>query len=398
MSARSDFIRAIVEEGITAARRYFGTALEKSIPTKELERAKQKFKNNKKDETARKNNAEKKADKKRNKSNTTQLKKTSTKNDQEGAANDPETGRSVSAAREVESGQAGKVTRGSSSVTNFIKDQMAMSPGMQARSKQDKEFAKMIRNAKTKKEKEALQEALNKIREKRRRADAKQAATTARKSAQTRTGQTRPRRTDYVTQDGEIIGKPTAAQIRAALRNFEARDETKNAKRMRDALEELRGVETGKGQVQPAGVRTIDTSDRMIQDAKKSLVAVFGQKKGTELFNKILRRSNTKREFLVEIRSMVRGGSQGQSTGTRPSETGAIVGNRKSNLQLVDRSANKQPGRREVTSRRGKPGNSELDAPMNRGGKVTKRMKGAHDFRMNKGGLLLSSVERKKKK
>ena len=65
MSARSDFIRAIVEEGITAARRYFGTALEKSIPTKEIEKAKLKFKNNKKDETARKNNAEKKADKKR---------------------------------------------------------------------------------------------------------------------------------------------------------------------------------------------------------------------------------------------------------------------------------------------------------------------------------------------
>lgn len=292
----------------------------------------------------------------------------------------------------------GKTNIGKASVSNFIKDQMAMSPGMQARSKQDNAFARMIRNAKTKKEKESLQEALNKIREKRRRADAKQAATTARKSAQTRTGQTRQRRTDYVTQDGEIIGKPTAAQIRAALRNFEARDETKNAKRMRDALEELRGVETGRGQVQSAGARTIDTSDRMIQDAKKSLVAVFGQKKGTELFNKILKGSNTKKQFLVEIRSMVRGGSQGQSTGTRASETGAIVGNRRSNLQLVDRSADKQPGRREVTSRRGKSGNSEVDAPMNRGGKVTKRARGAHDFRMNKGGLLLSSVDNRKKK
>lgn len=34
----------------------------------------------------------------------------------------------------------------------------------------------------------------------------------------------------------------------------------------------------------------------------------------------------------------------------------------------------------------------------NKGGKVTKRMKGAHDFRMNKGGLLLSSVDNRKKK
>ena len=34
----------------------------------------------------------------------------------------------------------------------------------------------------------------------------------------------------------------------------------------------------------------------------------------------------------------------------------------------------------------------------NKGGKVTKRMKGAHDYRMNKGGLLLSSVDNRKKK
>ena len=46
MSARTDFIRAIVEEGITAARRYFGTAIEKNIPKREIESAKLKFKNN----------------------------------------------------------------------------------------------------------------------------------------------------------------------------------------------------------------------------------------------------------------------------------------------------------------------------------------------------------------
>ena len=34
----------------------------------------------------------------------------------------------------------------------------------------------------------------------------------------------------------------------------------------------------------------------------------------------------------------------------------------------------------------------------NKGGKVTKRATGAHDFRMNKGGLLLSSVDNRKKK
>lgn len=34
---------------------------------------------------------------------------------------------------------------------------------------------------------------------------------------------------------------------------------------------------------------------------------------------------------------------------------------------------------------------------MNKGGKVTKRAIGAHDYRMNKGGLLLSSVDNRKK-
>ena len=211
-------------------------------------------------------------------------------------------------------------------------------------------------------------------------------------------GKKRQRRTDYVTQDGEIIGKPTQEQIKAAMRNAEARDDTKTAKRMRDALEELRGVETGSGQVQSAGTRKLDASDRMIQSAKNALIAVFGEKKGTEIFNRKLSGATTKQQFLVEIRSMVRGNSQGQRRSHSPGETGAVVGERKSRLQLVDRSANKQPGRREVTSRRGKSGNSEVDAPMNRGGKVTKRAIGVHDFRMNKGGLLLSSVDNRKKR
>jgi len=291
----------------------------------------------------------------------------------------------------------GKTNIGSKSIANFIQDQKNASPGMKARDRENKAYAAYIKAAPTKAEKAKRQAEFDKIKAKREKVDTQQAQRTANKSAQTRTGQTRPRRTDYVTQDGEIIGKPTAPQLRAALRNFEARDETKNAKRMRDALEELRGVETGKGQVQSAGVRKIDTSDRMIQDAKKALVAVFGQERGTKIFNQKISGAKTKQEFLVEIRSMVRGNSKGQQ-GTRASETGAIVGQRKSNLKLVDRSNTKQPGRREVTSRRGKSGNSEVDAPMARGGMATKKAIGSTDYRMNKGGLLLSSVDNRKKR
>lgn len=38
------------------------------------------------------------------------------------------------------------------------------------------------------------------------------------------------------------------------------------------------------------------------------------------------------------------------------------------------------------------------ETAMSKGGKVTKRATGAHDYRMNKGGLLLSSVDNRKKK
>ena len=41
---------------------------------------------------------------------------------------------------------------------------------------------------------------------------------------------------------------------------------------------------------------------------------------------------------------------------------------------------------------------AEKAAGLNRGGAVTKRATGAHDFRMNKGGLLLSSVDNRKRK
>ena len=39
-----------------------------------------------------------------------------------------------------------------------------------------------------------------------------------------------------------------------------------------------------------------------------------------------------------------------------------------------------------------------LKSRLNKGGKVTKKAIGAHDYRMNKGGLLLSSVDNRKKK
>jgi len=289
----------------------------------------------------------------------------------------------------------GKTNIGSKSIANFIQDQKNASPGMQARTREDKAYAAYIKAAPNKTEKAKRQAELDEIKAKRETSNKKAESNRRTNISRGSRGKPKKKRTDYVTQDGEIVGKPTKEQVNAAMRNAEARDDSTTANRMRKYLKELSDKEQGKGQLESAGIRTIDTDNRMVQDAKQSLIAVFGQKKGTQLFNEKLKGAKTRSELLVEIRSMVKGNSKGQK-GTRPSETGAIVGNRKSNLKLVDKSNKAQPGRREATSRRGKPGNSELDAPgMNRGG-MPKRKTQHMDYR--KGGLLVSMVDNRRNK
>ena len=289
--------------------------------------------------------------------------------------------------------ESGKTNIGSKSIANFIKDQMAASPGMRARSKQDEAFRRQIANADTESEKKKLRDALEKIRERRLKADEKQQKATNRKISASTRGKPKKKRTDYVTQDGEIVGKPTQEQINAAMRNAEARDDSTTATRMRKYLKELKDKEQGKGQLESAGKRMIDTDDRMIQAAKKTLILMFGRDKGTKKFNSMIN-DKTKAQFLVEMRSMVKGNSQAQK-GTRASETGAVVGERRSSLKLADKSEKAQKGRREVGSRRAKSGNSEIDAPMNRGG-VVKRAVGSMDFR--KGGMVLSTIDNRRNK
>ena len=110
----------------------------------------------------------------------------------EGARADPETGRSSDTARDTTSGKTGNVTRGSKSVTNFITDQMSLSPGMKAQNKQDKDFASRIKNAGSKKEKQQLQDAFNKIKAKRLKRDEKQKTSTGNKIATSLRGRKKP--------------------------------------------------------------------------------------------------------------------------------------------------------------------------------------------------------------
>ena len=429
--AATEIVKFIAEFGITAAKNKFGTSQKTGVgklTDEQLGQGLNKFEAKK---------TEKKAIKDKPKDKPTPKPKSPPRN-VEGAATqrglrfrdkpevdievESDASRSVSETNQARGAASagrstnapGKTNIGSRSIANFIRDQKNASPGMAARDAENKAYAAYIKAAPTKAEKAKRQAEFDKIRKKRKEADVR--AEKNRRTNISRGSRGKPRGTPKTDKDialaaimpdpktgkggGELV--PEFFKLNKNLRDQLIRS-AKAAlddpgKRRLDAILEKESLKQGKTpQLESAGTRKIDTSDRMVQDAKKALVAVFGQRKGTQLFNKILDGSKTKKEFLVEIRSMVSGNSQGQK-GTRASETGAIVGDRKYNLRPVDRSNTRQPGRREVTSRRGKPGNTELDSPMNRGGKVTKRATGAHDFRMNKGGLLLSSVDNRKKR
>ena len=330
MSARTDFLRAIVEEGITAARKYFGTAIQKDIPAKEIEKAKQKFKNNKKDDTARKNTAAKKADKARAKANTTQLKKTSTRNDQEGMGLDAITGRDVRAASDVDKGKAGKVTR--SAEPGFLQQQRTA--GSRAKAKEKADLQKIFQEGSnaTAAEKRAAKKKYNALMAQDQidtvSATASGAATRTKRNVDLPTLKSEPpktktdKRKPKVNTDGTIVNeaaydKLTKNQQRSLIRDAMARVEGPRKRELRAMLDELEPTKAGE-----TGVR---------------------------------RRR------------------QGQTYGM----SGANA-----NIKNIDDGVSK--------------GRGGLD--FNKGGKVTKRATGAHDYRMNKGGLLLSSVDNRKKK
>jgi hypothetical protein len=412
MAGASGIVKFIANFGVSAAKRKYGTSKKSGVgqlTDEQLGQGLNKFQAKKAEEKAVKASAKDKP-KDKPESPPRDVKKSATQKGvrfsdkpQIDDAVESDAARSVDETNMVRgSSRAGKSTNesgktniGSKSIANFIQDQKNASPGMKARDKENKAYAAYIKAAPNKTEKAKRQAEFDDIKNKRTKTDKKAEANRRTNISRGSRGKPKKKRTDYVTQDGVIVGKPTKEQVNASMRNAEARNDSTAAARMRKYLKELSDRDAGRGQVESAGPRMIDTSDRMIQDAKQSLIAVFGQKKGTQLFNEKLSGAKTKPQFLVDIRSMVKGQSKGQK-GTRASETGAVVGQRKSNLQLVDRSSKKQPKRKEATSRRGKSGNSEVDAPgMMRGGMPRKRM-GSMDYR--KGGMVKASYNNKRGK
>ena len=273
MSAKTDFIRAIVEEGITAARKYFGTGIEKEIPAKRVAAAKQKFKDNKAKATQKKAADKKKADTKRSKSKATQKDVRFKKKYevQEGMGVDAVTGRSNRAAASVDAGEAGKVTRGRKSMNNFAADQAQASPGMRARSKRDDKAYKEIMAAReagdTKKEKALRKKQSDKL-TKRQKSDEKSTRRSQLKGAQTRSGKKKAARTDYVNPEtGEVFGNPTPNQLKQAATNFRARNMSAAARRVEAFMEKER-IKQGRTKVGESGVGARKGGNRGMSGAK----------------------------------------------------------------------------------------------------------------------------------
>jgi len=408
MAAKTEIVKYIGERGISAAKKFFGnskTTGVASLSDEQLGRGLNMFDKKKADKAGAKA-APKPKPKAKSKSPKRDVKSAATqkglrfrdKPDVDIEA-ESDASRSVSqtnldrgaASAGRSTNRPGKTNIGSKSIANFIQDQKRVSPGMQARTREDKAYAKYIKAAPNKTEKAKRQAEYDAVKQKRSKADEKQQAKTGRKISQTNKGKKRERRSDYVNQDGEIIGNPTQNQVKAAMRNAEARGALEEKRVLGKYLKELQDKDAGRGQLESAGKRMIDTSDRMVQDAKKTLIMLFGKTEGTKRFNDVLSGAKTKSQFLVEIRSMVnKGKAEGHKGSHRSGETGAVVGPRKSGLKLVDRSASKQKGRKEVTSRRAKSGDVESDAPMNKGGMVGRKRTGHTDYR--KGGMVLKAA------
>jgi len=338
MSAKSDFIRAVVEEGITMARKYFGTGVETQIKKstggqKKLDKAKAKFKQNKVDATKKKKSDAAKAKTKREKSKATEKGLRLSKNYevQEGMGLDAITGRDIRAAVDVDKGKAGKVTR--SPEPGFLQQQR--SEGSRARAARkveaetkarggDKQAAKTVKRMEDK-DKLDTARATAKGAASRVKPDSKRGRAAAAPELKSLPKKEAPAKGAPINlKTGEIneavFNKLTPPQQQAAIRNAVARAEGPVARRIKAQLEEVM-LKYGRGKAGETGV------------------------------------------------GARRGGPKGMRGATER------------NIKDIDE---------------GVGGRGGLD--FRKGGKVTKKAIGAHDYRMNKGGLLLSSVDNRKKK
>lgn len=239
----------------------------------------------------------------------------------EGARKASDTGGSVDTSRAIDAGRSGKVTRGSASYTNFIRDQLAISPGERAKSKVRKDFYKQINRA---------------------------------------------------VADGD---EATEKKLRDALAKIEAKYEKDAVKATRSARAKASASLRGRK-------KEVDHYGKALKDAVE---------------DGVIESEHTKNLTPRQMDQILKAARNAKKpTGRRVAETGMEEAKRKPGDSAVGR----RRGTRGMASgirAEDRAGNKD---PISRakGGSVTKKATGAHDYRMNNGGLLLSSVDRRKKK
>lgn len=153
----------------------------------------------------------------------------------EGARLDPETGGSVRAAREVESGQVGEVTRGKASTMGGVVAESTSEGAKKAAATKAALQRKVDNGTATKAEKEQLKAM--------RRKDQLDLSRAQQAAGQTRKARKPEGRTDFIDPEtGEIFGKPTQKQLEAAARNARARGMTAKEREYAAFLEKEYGV------------------------------------------------------------------------------------------------------------------------------------------------------------
>ena len=258
----------------------------------------------------------------------------------EGARADPETGRSSDTARDTTSGKTGEVTRGSKSITNFITDQMALSPGMKAQRKQDKEFARRIKNASSKKEKQQLQDAFDKIKDRRLKRDEKQKTSTGNKIATSLRGRKKPvdnygmaikEARKYGVVESEYTKNLTPRQ----LENVEqaARSSLKSkSQRTGEAITEEKSIQAGRTKPGETSVGsrkgTRGMRTRSEEEQVKGMITGKGERRITKL-------SPDNEEELLKRLGMNRGGVVKRAVGSMDFRKGGMV------LSTIDNRRNK---------------------------------------------------------
>ena len=355
--SKTQIIKVIATEGITAAKKMFGNSKDKgvaSLSDEQLGRGLNMFEKKKAEKKAAK--APKPKAKKKPKSPPRDVKKAATQKGlrfREKATVDidveSDASRSVdetnlirgarSAGRSTN--RSGRTNIGSKSIANFIADQRQASPGMKARDAEDAAYSKYIKAAPNKTEKAKRQAEYNAVKKKRRTADVQAEGRRRRNISKGLQGKKRAQPKDDFdkARAGADDGDLNAAFFRLnqnkqdqVMRHAKAILQPPQYRRM-VALREQKQLKEGKApQLERGEAITVaaDVSKKTQDTALKALQTVYPAKRARQILDQKLARAESVREFNVEIRSMV-DKAKGKA-GNKSGDIGAVVRGRGSSV------------------------------------------------------------------